>query len=542
MRRKIIYDVPRSAGVENMLARSRHMTEFKWTPAQEICVKQDAGGYPYLAPSKNGKPPVSLADQLAPYRDGRGPAGPMELTGIPYSSVRIANKFVGIDISFDTFLTATQNPASILYRQDNSDFDDEYYHCAIDNTYLYYGTVCSAFADYVYDLPMHLCTYEFGMSPDFYEVTDGTVNCLQLGDCLLVNRADGTVGGHIRVVTGIGRDEQGYVRMVEVSEGVTHAARARWYAAEEFTRTLLTGGGSDRVFRYRYLDSVSPVEPMVSHSGGQLMLNYGDYSNYAEGEMVEININIEADVLIIQGTDTKLEIPFDQIGYKTIQGNTYRMYCTDSLKPDSYVAYCMVGDKKKMPVHFIVYSLPQVKLTTLDGREYEKIALKPVDPDGKPLTKESECFYNEDGSLKPYAAVIALTDGQRLIKARVGVRERNGELVLRPAATLTDEAGKPVVFFKVGEDVTLYAYRVKRDTMMRVTFSGGERCEPDYISWTEERVVCHHQAMLTANDLHLGYTDCMVKQFMDNEFANFLLYCANEFGKVATKPVTFILD
>lgn len=125
---------------------------------------------------------------------------------------------------------------------------------------------------------------KFGTSPDFYEVTDGTVNCLQLGDCLLVNRADGTVGGHIRVVTGIGRDEQGLVRMVEVSEGVTHAARARWYPAEEFARTLLTGG-SDRVFRYRYLDSVSPVEPMISHAGGQLMLNYGDYSNYLEGEM-----------------------------------------------------------------------------------------------------------------------------------------------------------------------------------------------------------------------------------------------------------------
>ena len=542
MRRKLIYDVPRSQGVQNMLDRSRNMTEFRWTPAQELCIKNDADGYPYIAPVRNGKVPETRMEGLTPHRTCRIPESSHEMIGIPYSSVRIANKFVGIDISFDTFLTAVENPASILYQQDNSDFDADHYHCAIDNTFFYYGTVCSAFADYIYDLPLHLCTYEWGTSQDFYEVTDGTVNCLQLGDSLLVNRADGTVGGHIRIVTGIGRDEQGNVRMVEVSEGVTHSARARWHTAEEFSRTLLTGGGSDRVFRYRWLDSVGPVEPLISHSGGQLMLNYGDYANYRQGDMVEININIDADVLVIQGSDTKLEIPFSEIGYKTIQGNTYRMYCTDSLKPDSYVAYCMEGDKKRMPVHFTVYSLPQVKLTTVDGKEFERIALKPVDPDGNPLTKDSKCFYNEDGTLKPRVVNFAFTDGQRLLKARAGVRERDGELIVRPAATLTDAEGKPVVTFRVGEDVILYAYRAKANSMVRAIFSGGEQVVPDYISWTEERVICYNQSLLTANQLHQGYADVMICQAFDNQFSNFLLYCANDFGKVATDPITFVLD
>jgi len=55
MRRKLIYDVPRSQGVQNMLDRSRNMTEFRWTPAQELCIKNDADGYPYIAPVRNGK-------------------------------------------------------------------------------------------------------------------------------------------------------------------------------------------------------------------------------------------------------------------------------------------------------------------------------------------------------------------------------------------------------------------------------------------------------------------------------------------------------
>ena len=526
MSRAIRYDVPRSTGVENFLARCRHMTEFKWTPTQQVYLAKDKDGYPYYAPCRNGKAP-EVAE---------------EIRGIPYSSARIANKFVGIDISFDTFLTAVQNPASVLYQRDNSDFNAPEYNCAIDNTFFYYGTVCSAFADYVYDMPVHRCTYEWGLSQDFYELTDGTANCLQLGDCMVVNRADGTVGGHIRVVSGIGRDEQGKVRMIEVSEGVTATATARWYTAEEFARTLLTGSGSDRIFRYRWLDSVGPVAPMVSFADGQVMLNYGDYSNYMVGDMVEINLNTEHEMLVIQSDEITLEIPVADIGTKTIQGNTYKMYCTDSLAPGSYMAYTKTGLHKSGPVHFKVCKLPQVKLTRPDGTEFESIALKVVEPEGAPLTRDSKCLYNEDGSLKTRPFFVGLSDGTRLLRARVGVREVNGELILRPGATLKDKDGNPVITVKVGEDVTLYALRAKENETVRVTFGGGEQCEPDYISWTEERVVCHNQNLFTPNELHQGYADCIVRQFLDNRFANFLMYCANDFGKVATQPVTFLLD
>ena len=94
MARNILYDIPRSAGVQNMIDRARRVTEFKWTPTQELYYQETRTGVSFYAPCCNGKAPEK----------------PEEQVGIPYSSARIANKFVGIDITFDTFLTAVQNP------------------------------------------------------------------------------------------------------------------------------------------------------------------------------------------------------------------------------------------------------------------------------------------------------------------------------------------------------------------------------------------------------------------------------------------------
>ena len=107
---------------------------------------------------------------------------------------------------------------------------------------------------------------------------------------------------------------------------------------------------------------------------------------------------------------------------------------------------------------------------------------------------------------------------------------------------MTDEAGNRILTFPVGEDVTLYAFRAPRNTYMRVRFSGGEQCTPLYLSWTEERVVCHNQTLLTANELRQGYADTLIQQAFDNEFANLQLYCISDYGTVVTDPITFVLD
>ena len=64
--------------------------------------------------------------------------------GLPYSSARELDCFVGIHVSFYTFLTATNNPRSLFYTEDIS--KPQYnasYLCSV-----YYGTVCSCAVEY----------------------------------------------------------------------------------------------------------------------------------------------------------------------------------------------------------------------------------------------------------------------------------------------------------------------------------------------------------------------------------------------------------
>ena len=53
--------------------------------------------------------------------------------------------------------------------------------------------------------------WEMGTAPEFYEIPERNAGSIKLCDTLVTVRPDGTTGGHIRIVTGIGRDEKGEV-------------------------------------------------------------------------------------------------------------------------------------------------------------------------------------------------------------------------------------------------------------------------------------------------------------------------------------------
>ncbi len=96
-----------------MRKKAHHMADIRWTPLNDI---------------------PGLTKPI--------PAG-IERVGLPYSSVKEKDKFVGLEVSFHTFMTALHNPRSVLYTEDVK--ESPYYGT---NCGPYYGTVCSGAVNY----------------------------------------------------------------------------------------------------------------------------------------------------------------------------------------------------------------------------------------------------------------------------------------------------------------------------------------------------------------------------------------------------------
>lgn len=103
-------------------------------------------------------------------KDGHGviPAG-KTVTGFPYSSTEATDKFIGQNVSFETFLSAIPNPESKLYQSG---------HGALGRCN--YGIVCNGFVRYILGIPYRVNTQRWhtieGMhmvfQKDSYKVED----------------------------------------------------------------------------------------------------------------------------------------------------------------------------------------------------------------------------------------------------------------------------------------------------------------------------------------------------------------------------------
>ena len=519
----LFYDKPASRGEENVIRRAHQLIDVQWAPVMEC----DINDRKFIYSTRSGKKHVS----------------PEKYTGMPYSSSRILNKFIGLDVTIDAFMTAAQNPASVLYTRDLSDFDEPAFHCTIRNTFFTYGVVCSAFVNYSLALPQHRSTHEWDIAPEFTEIEPRHADSLKLCDTLVTTRDDGSTGGHVRIVTGIGRDAEGHVKKVEISESVMPFPICKWYTDEEFNATLLGCGGNYKIFRYHYLDSIdyTPARYELGDiSNKDLMLDHGDFSNYADGEAVEFNILCDADELVIDNGRELQKIKVSDIAPTALWGENYTIYRAEDLKPDHYIAYCVKDGQKTLPVNFDVVKTPDVTLTDADGCAFPRVALRPVAPDGSPLTRESECLY-KDGKLNEEIVTFALSDGKRLIPARAAVREKNGELVMRTAAMLTDAEGCIVPSFVVGSDVVLYALKVSEHAAVKAQFTGARCCTPAYLCWKEEAAISYEQRMITPDELAEGRLET-VAYTHDNAFAHFMIFCKNEYGKISSQPITFVIE
>ena len=228
--------------------------------------------------------------------------------GLLYSSVKETNTFVGMDVSFHTFMTALHNPKSVLYTEDVSKLPYHGTNCAA-----YYGTVCSGLVDYALGIGLYTRSYEIPQADCMELVSNQSAAGLEVADVLWRK-------GHVAMVTGIWKDAKGNIERIEICQA-QHGGSHRSYknSSEAFNEMLAKGKW--KIYRYKDLKknvTYTPLTQFVAVEGEKktpfeynddICTNKGDKSCYIVGEKVVLNV--------AKGFNS-IEIYKDEKLYKTV--------------------------------------------------------------------------------------------------------------------------------------------------------------------------------------------------------------------------------
>ena len=241
-----------------VIARSRQLTEFKWTPVRDVPTYLRTVGNTVL------------------------PAG-VEVKGFPYASTELKDKFFAENVSFETFLTAIPNPDSKLYAPGHAAFNA----CN-------YGIVCNGLARYAFGIDRRVSTARWATIPGMRCVAkwqEYTVDDIELCDVLY---AYGEGRSHVALITDILRDVDGNIAKVEVSEAIRPSCARRQFSPEEYYEKYKLFA----LWRYDYIESVPDFDEELDNllnSGldkitPQITVDNGNRSNYLVGEEVIISV------------------------------------------------------------------------------------------------------------------------------------------------------------------------------------------------------------------------------------------------------------
>ena len=292
-------DVPETLGQLACLARIRQLRDIQYTPVADL-----------------------------PYNGGTYAAGTL-ITGLPYSSVRKTDKFIGYNVSLHTFMTALHNPQSVLYTKESSE-----YHAKT-----WYGTNCSTFVSYAYDFPYHNPTAIFA-DMDCIEPID--VADMKLCDAANMIE-EGASGGHIVIISGIVRNGAGNIVTVEISESDGIGVSRTTMSYEAFRYEYLQRQGY-RMYRNKDLYKVGytasayiplfPEEPTDAAVYSDLCTDLGDKATILAGESITLHPlateGYTAMKLYRQGT----EVGSYSVGERVLTGLTAGKY-TAKLCPEA---------------------------------------------------------------------------------------------------------------------------------------------------------------------------------------------------------------
>ena len=330
---------PDSKGKAAALARTAQLTEFCWTPLCDIPIYTVATGKTKL------------------------PAGE-EVRGMIYSSTEPVDKFIGENVSFETFLSVVANPDSALYNKDLNGHN---------NSWAYFGIVCNGLIRYAFGIQRRYNTKRWADVPGMRKIADAesyTVEQMELCDVL---HAYGNGRNHVILITDILRDENGEIAQIECSEAIRPSCVRRQFDVQTFYEKHKAYS----LWRYDYVDDVPDNDPAldallfeqgVPKELPDIAVDYGNKSNYLADEDVVLSVFREGEneVEVCCGDEVIERLRFTGRG-KIVRKFARGYYTAKLVNTGSTVEFCVTQPVFKYSVKDGVLSI-QIDLCDDDSK------------------------------------------------------------------------------------------------------------------------------------------------------------------------------
>lgn len=270
----------------NTIKKLLQLSNLKWTPKANVPYRSESGSI-----------------------EGSYPAG-VQITGAPYSSVKELNKFIGIDVSIHTFMTAVNNKYSLLYTENvkasgSTSVWGKQYHGT--NCATYYGTVCSELSSYVLGWPVEYSTGRHDWLADYahkaVRLFKQDRNYLQIGDILVKYRVSDNSAMHCVVVIGIQRDSDGNVTVLKIGESTDTCVQIHdrdWQLNTPSNGYVYIAYRSVELYRnvnyepsiYVALTDFGEIQNDVEYNN-DICCFAGDKATFREGDLIAVDYNLD---------------------------------------------------------------------------------------------------------------------------------------------------------------------------------------------------------------------------------------------------------
>lgn len=290
------YEIPTTREILNVQKKSKQMTDIVWTPLADIPYQGTGGVFPANVP----------------------------VTGLPYSSVKEIDKYIGYDVSIHTFMTAINNPYSLLYtecilKSRSASAWGRVYN-GVDHCAAYMGTVCSVLSGYgtgqVVQWPTGEDKWCAEINLNMVKVYEQNAQGLRIGDIIWIP-------GHNRLVVGLKRDSNGEVTHVQITESTgSHVRQNADITAQTFNNRLANEGGiiyrNIEIYKNRYVPSEfvavgdETITPYVYND--DICTFAGDKATFRESDLIVLNYNLK-----LEGNWTAIKVFKDDVLVATYQ-------------------------------------------------------------------------------------------------------------------------------------------------------------------------------------------------------------------------------